>query len=73
MLTGAGADRMQTGMQLSFGKTVAKAAIMKKGAPILSVSVTNPKAISVVRQILKPIRAKLPCKTAMVYEVEKIE
>ncbi len=73
MLTGAGADRMQTGMQLSFGKTVGKAAIMKKGAPILSISVTNPKAISTVRQILKPIRAKLPCKTAMVYEVKKAE
>ena len=71
MLTGAGADRMQTGMQLSFGKTVAKAAIMKKGASIFEICVANPKAVSTVRQILKPIRAKLPCKTTMVYEVDK--
>ncbi|MCW8966602.1 MAG: 50S ribosomal protein L16, partial [Candidatus Pacearchaeota archaeon] len=34
MLTGAGADRMQTGMQLSFGKCVGKSAIMKKDSKL---------------------------------------
>ncbi|MCK9568108.1 50S ribosomal protein L16 [Candidatus Pacearchaeota archaeon] len=71
MLTGAGADRMQTGMQLSFGKTIAKAAIMKKGAPIMSLSVATPKAVSFCRKILKQIKAKLPCKTGTVYTIKK--
>ena len=30
MLTGAGSDRMQTGMQLSFGKSMGKSAILKE-------------------------------------------
>jgi large subunit ribosomal protein L10e len=67
MLTGAGADRMQTGMQLSFGKTIAKAAIMKKGAPIFEISVPTPKAIQFVRKTYGEIKSKLPCKTTSVY------
>lgn len=69
MLTGAGADRMQTGMQLSFGKTIAKAAIMRKGEPIFSISAANPKAIIFIRHTLKQIKSKLPCKTGMVYTI----
>lgn len=71
MLTGAGADRTQKGMQLSFGKTIAKAAILKKGGPIMSVAVANPKAASFVRHIYKQIRSKLPCKTNVSYEFRK--
>jgi large subunit ribosomal protein L10e len=69
MLTGAGADRTQKGMQLSFGRAIAKAAILKKGEPIMSVAVANPKAISFVRGIFKQIKSKLPCTTRMNYEV----
>ena len=71
MLAGAGADRMQTGMQLSFGKTIAKAAILKKNEGIMLIAVANPKMVSFVREILKQIRAKLPCKTKALYEVRK--
>ncbi len=71
MLSGAGADRMQTGMQLSFGKTVAKAAILKKNGAIMSVYVSTPKAVSFARHILKQIKSKLPCKTKVVYESKK--
>ena len=35
MLTGAGADRMQTGMQLAYGKSAGKAAILKPGSKSL--------------------------------------
>jgi len=70
MLTGAGADRMQKGMQLSFGKTIAKAAILKKGAPIFEISVANQKATSLLRHILKQIKSKLPCKTRILYEIK---
>jgi len=68
MLTGAGADRMQTGMQLSFGKTVAKAAILKKGAPLFSVEVATQKAASFARKTIKQIKAKLPCATKILSE-----
>ncbi len=68
MLTGAGADRMQKGMQLSFGKTIAKAAILRKKGKILSVAVPNPKAVAFTRQILKQIKSKLPCKTRIDFE-----
>tara|TARA_Y100000310_G_C20654072_1_gene801056 strand:+ start:287 stop:811 length:525 start_codon:yes stop_codon:yes gene_type:complete len=38
-LTGAGADRMQTGMQLSFGTPIGIAAQLKKNQPLFSVKV----------------------------------
>lgn len=70
MLTAAGADRMQTGMQLSFGKTVGKAAIVKSGERIFFVAVATPKAVKFVRSLFKDIRSKLPCKTKAVYEIK---
>ena len=68
MLTGAGADRMQTGMQLSFGKSVGKAAIIKKGGEIFFVAVANEKALNLARESLKQIKSKLPCRTRIIYE-----
>jgi len=62
MLTGAGADRMQTGMQLSFGKVAGKAAILKKGSKIFFVAVQNQKAIEFVRKVLKQVNPKIPGK-----------
>ena len=41
MLAGAGADRMQTGMQRAFGKAVGIAARVKKGQTILSLKVSK--------------------------------
>ncbi len=70
MLTAAGADRMQTGMQLSFGKTIAKAAILKENDRIMLVAVATPKAVSIVRHIFKQIKSKLPCKTKVLYELK---
>jgi len=71
MLTGAGADRMQTGMQLSFGKTVGKSAIMKNGSKIFEIDVPNEKAVAFARLILRQIKAKLPCKTRVDYTFKK--
>lgn len=68
MLTGAGSDRMQKGMQLSFGKTIAKAAILRKHAPIFSVAVSSQKAASFVRKTYKQVKSKLPCTTRVLYE-----
>jgi len=71
MLTGAGADRTQKGMQLSFGRTIAKAAILRKNAPIMSVAVATPRATSSARKVLKQIKSKLPCTTKILYEEVK--
>ncbi len=68
MLTGAGADRMQTGMQLSFGKTAGKSALLKPGSNLFMVAVANPKATFFVRKVYKQIKSKLPCKTRVLYE-----
>ncbi len=71
MLTGAGADRMQTGMQLAFGKPGGKSAILKKGSKIFFVGVPNSRAVVFARKIFKQIKSKLPCKTQILYEERK--
>ena len=62
MLTGAGADRMQTGMQLAFGKPSGKAAILKPNSGIFFIAVANPKAEQFARKVLKQVNPKIPCK-----------
>lgn len=71
MLTGAGADRMQTGMQLSFGRSVGKAAIVKAGKPIFFIAVQTPRGVKIVRKILKQVKSKLPCTIRVLYEEVK--
>ncbi len=68
MLTGAGADRMQTGMQLSFGKNVGKAAIVKPGSEIFVIYVQTPKAIAIARNAIKEVKPKLPGKVSILYK-----
>ncbi len=71
MLTGAGADRMQTGMQLSFGATVGRAALIPKGKEIFIVATNSEKNIRTARDILQKIKSKLPCKTSLIFEQRK--
>jgi len=68
MLTGAGADRMQTGMQLSFGKSVGKSAILKAESPIFTLNLENARAVIFARAEIKKIKSKLPCKIRVDYE-----
>ncbi len=70
MLTGAGSDRMQTGMQKSFGKTIGRAALVNKGQYLFKVAVSGEKNIKLAKTVEKANKAKLPCKTKIV--VEKI-
>ena len=70
MITGAGADRMQTGMQLSFGKTSAIAALVKKDGELFFIAVANEKAVVLVRKLLQQIKSKLPCRTRVIYELK---
>ena len=66
MLTGAGADRMSSGMQLSFGKAVGKAALVKPGTRVLFLAFSNQKAMIVARNLVRQCRPKLPLKTRMI-------
>ncbi len=68
MLTGAGADRMSTGMQLSFGRSIGNSAVIKPESKIFFIAVSNEKAVIFTREILNKIKSKLPCKTRIDYE-----
>jgi len=67
-LTGAGADRMQTGMQKSFGTVMGRAAIIKPGQTIFLVSFFHEKQRSIVNKALNKIKAKIPCHARLVME-----
>jgi len=69
MLTGAGSDRMQTGMQLSFGKAMGKAAIVKKGTLVFLIAVQNEKAVRFARGVMKKVKPKIPLDMKLNYEV----
>ena len=69
MLTGAGSDRMQTGMQLSFGKSMGKAAIVKPGSKIFIIAVPTEKASRFVRTTIKKVKPKLPLHIKILGEV----
>jgi large subunit ribosomal protein L10e len=60
MITGAGADRMQTGMALSFGASVGRAALIKAGQQIMTLAVLNTKNEQYARKLIGSCRAKLP-------------
>ena len=67
MLTGAGADRMSSGMQLSFGKSMGKAVIMKPESQLFIVALPNEKYLPFARKVFKQIKSKLPGKTRVDY------
>ncbi len=72
MLTGAGADRMQTGMALSFGACIGRAAFAEKGQIVFIVGVMTPKQEAETRKLINSIRARLPCKITVETERRKI-
>jgi len=62
MLTGAGADRMQTGMSRAFGKTMGRAALVKPGQILYIIGVKTPAEEVEARKLIKSAKARLPCK-----------
>ncbi len=69
LLSGAGADRLQTGMKHAFGRPIGRAAQVDKGQTIVSVFVMTDKAAEKARQIMKSVTPKLPLR----YKVEVVE
>ena len=60
LASGAGADRMSTGMSKSYGKTIGIAARVRKGQSIFELNV-NKNHTKAGKDILKRVFAKLPC------------
>jgi large subunit ribosomal protein L10e len=62
MLTGAGADRMQTGMSRAFGKTMGKAALVKPNQVLFILAVKTPKAEAQARKLIQAVKSRMACK-----------
>ncbi|MFH1500444.1 MAG: 50S ribosomal protein L16 [archaeon] len=67
-LTGAGADRMSSGMQRSFGKVIGRAAQVKANQEVFLVAVKDEKSVPLSRSALQKIKPKLPCKCKVIVE-----
>ncbi len=64
----AGADRISTGMTQSFGVIIGRAAIVDAGNEIFFISTTDERAARIARNALIAVKAKVPCKTKIVFE-----
>ena len=67
----AGADRTSSGMSHSFGITIGRAAIVSAGMDIFYISCENEKAARVARDALTHVKAKLPCRSRILFEKVK--
>jgi len=67
MISGAGADRIQDGMRLAFGKVIGIAARIKPKQPIISVRCES-KHIKHARQALKRAAPKLPTPCKIIFD-----
>lgn len=65
LATGAGADRLSSGMAHAFGKPLGRAAQVKEGQEIMFVEVDD-KGLEIAKEALKRASAKLPCKTRII-------
>lgn len=70
LASGAGADRMSTGMQMAFGKPIGVAARVKMGKPIFTVSV-NKENLPMAKLALQRAAKKLACSCAIVMKENK--
>jgi len=68
MLTGAGADRMQTGMTKSFGKAVGRSAMVKAGETVFMIATSGEKNSKLIRSVMEKVKSKLPCRTKIYVE-----
>ncbi|HLP80054.1 MAG TPA: 50S ribosomal protein L16 [Acidobacteriota bacterium] len=70
LATGAGADRLSTGMAFSFGKVIGLAARIFKGDDVIEVRV-NKDRLEIAKEIIHLAASKLPCKTYITIEPVK--
>lgn len=68
---GSKGERVNTGMQMSFGVSIGRAAFVEEGNTVFLVAFSEKKFVPVVRKILEKIKPKLPCATKTVLEIRK--
>ena len=68
IISGAGADRLQTGMRHAFGRTIGKAARVKRNHPIMTIKVSTKADAEKARAAFKKVVAKLPTACSIVVE-----
>lgn len=64
----AGADRLSTGMTQSFGVVIGRSALVKSGQELFFISCANEKVAQSAKKALEMIRAKVPCRTKILFE-----
>ena len=69
---GAGADRLSSGMKHSYGISIGRAAIVNAGKEVFFVSCENEKTARIARDALQEIKAKLPCRSRILFEKVKL-
>ena len=69
--SGAGADRLSSGMKHSFGVNIGRAAIVNKGTEVFFVSTVDERTARIARKALMKVKPKIPCRGRIL--VEKIE
>ncbi len=72
LAAGAGADRFSTGMQKSFGKPMGRAARIKKGHTVVTVSV-NKQHLATAKKAMDKFRKKIPGSYWIQTEENKLE
>ena len=72
MLTGAGADRMSTGMTLSFGVSIGRAALVKDRREIFRIAVNSEKGKKVARATLSMVKPKMPGTCRILVDEKKV-
>lgn len=65
---GSKGERVNTGMQQSFGSVIGRAAFVRAEDEIFIVAFADKKSIAVVRRALEKAKAKLPCAVKIVLE-----
>lgn len=71
LASGAGADRLSTGMAHNYGKPIGIAARIKKGQPIFTIK-TYKEHLPLARRAMKRASYKLPCQcSTLVEEISK--
>ncbi|TFG28379.1 50S ribosomal protein L16 [Candidatus Thorarchaeota archaeon] len=67
MISGAGADRIQDGMRLAYGKVIGRAARVEPRQPLISIR-TNNRFLQKAREALKHAAPKLPTPCKIVFD-----
>lgn len=68
---GSKGERVNTGMQMSFGAAIGRAAFVDIGNIIFLVAFAEKKSVPMARKALEKIKPKLSCATKIILEVRK--